>query len=265
MPDLQHAQAAERAVERWAEAVVAPEGTHHLLGGKPMYPARFAAVQKYHAPGLAPARDGTGAFHIDPLGRPAYAARFRQTWGFYEGLAAVQDESGWCHIRPDGTALTSARFAWCGNFQEHRCTVRDDDGRYFHIRQDGASAYSARHLYAGDFREGAAVVREARDGLCCHIDPAGSHLHNRRLIDLDVFHKGYARARDERGWFHIDRAGRSVYSNRFAAVEPFYNGAALVETYDGERAVIDPSGTVMHTVGGPLSRPGGPNDVRPDR
>lgn len=245
MPDLQHAQAAERALERWAAAVVAPEGTHHLLDGQLMYAARFAAVQKFHPPGLAPARDGTGAFHIDPLGRPAYAARFVQSWGFYEGLAAVQDESGWCHIRPDGTSLSSARFAWCGNFQERRCPVRDLAGRYFHIEPGGSPAYPERHLYAGDFREGAAVVRRAQDGLCGHIDAAGRPVHGAAFLDLDVFHKGLARARDEHGWFHIDRGGRAAYEARFAAVEPFYNGAALCQLQSGESALIRPDGAIV--------------------
>ena len=59
---------------------------------------------------------------------------------------------------------------------------------------------------------------------------------------LDVFHKSCARARDEDGWMHIDLAGRPMYRRRFAAVEPFYNGQARVERFDGGLEVIDETG-----------------------
>ncbi|HVK71197.1 MAG TPA: methyltransferase, partial [Polyangium sp.] len=64
-------------------------------------------------------------------------------------------------------------------------------------------------------------------------------------VDLDVFHKGFARARDEAGWMHVDRRGRAVYTRRFAAVEPFYNGQARVERLDGGLDVIDEQGDTI--------------------
>jgi len=249
MPDVQHAKAAERQIELWRHALVAPTGTHHLIDGSPMYIARFAAVDKFHEPGLAPARDASGAFHVGPDGAPAYARRFRQTWGFYECLAAVSDESGWFHIAADGAAAYGARFEWCGNFQGRRCTVRSKDLRYFHIASNGEPAYRDRHLYAGDFRDGVAVARFADDGLCGHIDPSGQPIHMERFLDLDVFHKGFARARDQHGWMHVDHSGKPAYSDRFAAVEPFYNGQALVETLRGHRALIAVNGSVRLEIG----------------
>jgi hypothetical protein len=251
VPDVQHAKADRPRLEPWRRAVVAGDGSHHLLDGLPLYAPRFEAVQKFHAPGLAPARDGGGAYHIDSRGRPAYAARFRQTWGFYEDLAAAEDGDGWTHVRPDGSPLCAARLAWVGNFQEARCTVRDGEGWYFHIDREGRPAYAERHRYAGDFRDGAAVVRYEADGLCGHVDGAGRPTHAGRFIDLDVYHKGYARARDARGWLHVDRSGRAAYRARFAAVEPFYNGQALGETPDGRRVLIDVAGAVVLSLDAP--------------
>lgn len=249
MPDVQHAETGERQVAHWRCAAVASKGTHHVIDGTPMYAARFEAVLRFHEPGLAPARDASGAFHIGPDGAPSYARRFHQSWGFYDGLATVVDKTAWLHVRPDGSDLYGARFAWCGNFQERRCTVRAEDQRYFHIEADGRPAYAARHRYAGDFREGVAVVRFIDDGLCGHVDPSGSSIHDKRFLDLDTFHKGLARARDRRGWMHVDRSGEPVYSERFAAVEPFYNGQALVETLSGTRAVIGVDGIVGIEIG----------------
>ena len=167
--------------------------------------------------------------------------RFARTFGFYEGLAAAAAADGWRHVRPDGTDLYGARYAWCGNFQDGRSAVRESAGAYLHLTAEGVPACDARWRYAGDFRDGAAVV-QADDGHSTHVDARGAPVHGAWFLDLDVFHKGCARARDADGWLHVDRSGRPLYRRRFAAVEPFYNGQARVERPDGGLEVIDEAG-----------------------
>ena len=70
-------------------------------------------------------------------------------------------------------------------------------------------------------------------GAHTHVDMNGVLLHGKWFRDLDVFHKGYARAADVQGWYHVDMAGQPLYCRRFKAVEPFYNGQARVEGLDG--------------------------------
>lgn len=225
----------------WQRAMVAADGTHHLLDGQPLYAARFDEVLKYHVPGLAPVRDASGAYHIDEQGRPAYTPRFLRTFGFYEGRAAVRTAAGWIHILRSGEPLYEDRHGFCGNYQGGRVVVRDRDGGYYHLREDGSPAYPQRHRYVGDFRDGIAVVQD-RSGRHTHVDRDGRAVHGRTFLDLDVFHKGRARARDEQGWMHINLRGEPVYSRRFAMVEPFYNGQARVERADGALLVIDEGG-----------------------
>ncbi len=225
----------------WRALTVAEDGTHHVAEGVPAYAERFDEVLKFHAPGLAPVRRRDEAWHIQPDGRPAYSRRFLRTFGFYEALAAVDDSDGWHHITPYGEDAYPQRHAWCGNFQEQRCPVRRQDGTYLHITPSGMPAYDARWRYAGDFRDGVGVVQHD-DGRSTHIRPDGTLLHGAWFLDLDVFHKAYARARDEAGWMHIDRVGKPIYARRFANVEPFYNGQARVERFDGGLEVIDESG-----------------------
>ena len=229
------------ATPDWRQYAVSADGTHHVREGRPAYDRRFIEVLKFHAPGLAPVVDGSGAYHIHPDGSAAYVERHNRTLGFYEGIAAVDSAQGWRHIRPDGMPLYPQCYQWCGNFQEGRCPVRDADGRYFHIRADGAPAYPEHYRYAGDFRDGHAVVQNDA-GDHTHIDPEGAFLHGRWFRDLDVFHKGLARAADSSGWHHVDMAGHPLYTHRFRAVEPFYNGQARVEGYDGSLSVIDEQG-----------------------
>jgi len=225
----------------WRETTVAPDQTHHLQNGTPLYEARFREVLQFHSPGLAPALADDGAMHINIHGEPVYASRFRRTFGFYHGRAAVDTGKGWTHILPAGDPLTTTRYAWCGNYMDGRCTVRHFDGCYGHIDLTGEPLYADRWSYAGDYQYGIAVVQR-HDGLHTHIDEHGHLLHGVWFLDLDVFHKGFARARDAAGWMHIDRTGTPRYARRFAAVEPFYNGQARVERFDGGLEVIDESG-----------------------
>lgn len=228
----------------WQRARVAPDRTHHIKDGEPLYAERFDEVLAFHAPGLAPVRCGGEAWHVDALGRPAYARRFLRTFGFYEGRAAVQAEDGWHHILPEGLGLYPDRYAWCGNYQGGRCAVRDHSGSYLHLDPSGRPAYAARWRYAGDYRDGSAVVQRA-DGRSTHIGDRGELVHGRWFVDLDVFHKGFARARDDEGWTHVDERGEAAYRRRFAMVEPFYNGQARVERFDGAREVIDEEGRAV--------------------
>jgi SAM-dependent methyltransferase len=228
----------------WHRIRPSKDGTHHVFEGRPLYEARFDEVLAYHEPGLAPVRRGSGAWHIDVHGHAAYTRRFRRTFGFYEGRAAAVDGKGWCHILPDGTDLYPERYAWCGNYQGQRCTVRDSEGVYRYLTPEGRPVGASRWRYAGDYREGIAVVQDG-SGLCTHVDMEGMPIHGRHFLDLDVFHKGFARARDEQGWTHVNRQGQPVSVRRFAMVEPFYNGQARVERFDGGLEVIDEAGQTV--------------------
>ncbi len=228
----------------WTKTQIAHSGTHHTLNNKPLYAARFLTVQKFHAPGLAPVQDDSGAYHIDITGNPVYPSRYLRTFGFYEDKAAVCDKNGWFHLLPDGTPLYNQRYEWCGNYQQGRCTVRGQEGRYCHLNENGEPVYVDRYRYAGDFRDGIAVVQRD-DGLHSHIDLTGRLTHGRWFVDLDVFHKGFARGRDKQGWHHIEGSGKAIYQRRFAAIEPFYNGQARVECFDGSIEVINEMGDTV--------------------
>ena len=241
--------------DHWNTSRVALDGTHHLTSaGQPMYETRFAEVLKFHPPGFAPVCDDSGAYHITPDGRQAYQTRYQRTFGFYGGRAAVHSSNGWFHILPNGAPLYQKCYLWCGNFQEALCAVRDRGNRYFHIADDGTPAYQERYRYAGDFKDGFAVVQRD-DGKHSHVDPQGRLLHSTWFLDLDVFHKNHARARDSKGWHHIDKSGAALYQARFDNVEPFYNGQARVRGLDGSLSVIDEYGRTVLELSKPLKSP----------
>jgi len=228
----------------WRDLSVSACGKYHECDGQPAYSGCFDEVLKFHAPGLAPVKRGDEAWHVGPDGNAAYSRRFIRTFGFYEGLAAVQAQEGWHHIRPDGSDAYPERYDWCGNFQGGRSTVRLHDGYYRYVLSDGSIPYPGAWRYAGDYKDGFCVIQNDA-GLCTHLDLNGKPLHGNWFTDLDVFHKGFARARDGDGWMHVDLRGVPAYARRFAAVEPFYNGQARVERFDGGLEVINEQGQLL--------------------
>jgi hypothetical protein len=199
---------------------------------------------KFHAPGFAPIKDETGAYHINRNGNPLYSERYIRTFGFYCNRAAVIQGKNWFHINEIGTRSYPQNYSWAGNFQENLCTVRDFGNYYFHIDLQGNRIYSENYLYAGDFKDCIACVKQS-NRLFRHIDTKGDFINNKEFLDLGVFHKNFAIAKDKDGWFHIDKDGNEIYKHRFTAIEPFYNGFALVTQFDERKIIIDEKGDKM--------------------
>ena len=147
-----------------------------------------------------------------------------------------------------GRPIYKELYAWCGNFQEGFCTVQDKNtGFYYHINRQGHRPYKENYYYVGDFRDRVAVVCK-NDGLHTHIDVDGNYLHHQWFLGLDVFHKGVARAKDSRGWFHINKLGKPLYKNRYKIVEPYYNNVAHVEDSEGNLFTIDITGKQLTSI-----------------
>lgn len=230
----------------WQDIKVSADNTHFLLDGKQIFGKQFIEVLKFHSPGLAPVKDNSGAYHIDSSGNQLYAKRFTRTFGFYCNRAAVVQADKWFHLTEKGERAYSNSFSWTGNFQENLCTVRDGNN-YFHIDLDGKKIYSDSFIYCGDFKDGYACVKMA-NGLYRHIDVKGKFLNDKSYLDLGIFHKNFATAMDKDGWFHIDKDGNEIYRHRFLAVEPFYNGYALVTQFDKNKIIINEQGQIIISV-----------------
>jgi hypothetical protein len=230
----------------WQDIKVSADNTHFLFEGVHIFGRQFIEVLKFHSPGFAPVQDETGSYHIDSNGKQLYADRFTRTFGFYCNRAAVVQEDKCFHITDKGVRAYSHSFSWTGNFQENICPVREDN-HFFHIDLDGNRIYSDSFMYCGDFKDGYACVKTA-NGLYRHIDSKGHFLNDISFLDLGIFHKNFATAKDNGGWHHIDKNGKSIYRERYSAVEPFYNGFALVTQFDNQKIIIDESGKKILSV-----------------
>lgn len=228
----------------WKNIKTSTDNTHFLLEGKQIFGKQFTEVLKFHDPGLAPVLDQSGAYHINCYGNQLYSERYDRTFGFYCERAAVTTRNEWFHIDIQGKRISDIAFGWTGNFQEDICTVRAMDGQYFHIDLWDKPRYEAKYVYAGDFKDGIACVK-LQNGLFTHIDINGNFIHNKTFVDLGVFHKNFATARDGNGWFHIDKTGNALYNERYALAEPFYNGQALVTLFDYTKILINENGNKL--------------------
>ena len=230
----------------WATLQVSPCQTHHVdMEGDAIYQERYDLVLPFHAPGLAPVRSAGKAWHITAEGSAVYCERYQRTFGYYCQRAAVVNDDGWSHICSNGDSAYPQKYAWVGNYQSDVCTVRDSEGWYYHIDLNGQPLYNERWRYCGDFRESIAVVQND-EGKSTHISKNGQLLHGQWFDDLDVYHKGFARALFLSGWAHVDKNGHAVYTCFYANIEPFYNGFARVEKFDGSIIIINEQGEEEH-------------------
>lgn len=229
---------------KYNEIKISDNETYFLYQAKKLFNREFKQVLKFHAEGIAPVCDETGWYHINLKGEAIYKERYDRTFGYYFGKATVIKNNKWFHIDTQGKRIYNNDFAWCGNYQENICTVRDIDNHYFHIDDKGNKIYTEKYKYAGDFKDKNAVVK-LKNGFCKHIDKHGNDLNGKLFTDLGVFHKSFATARDEKGWFHIDKKGNELYEERYLSIEAFYNGFALVENFDNKKLIIDETGKLI--------------------
>lgn len=231
----------------WQNIKVSQSNDCFHLNGEPIFGRKFIEVLKFHAPGLAPVRDESGWYHINASGHELYPEKYSRTFGYYHNRSAVAKGNQWFHLNEKGERAYSQSYAWAGNFQEELCPVRFGN-KYFHIDLAGNRIYPEEYLYSGDFKDGVCCVQNTQ-GLFVHLDNTGKEINDRKFLDLGVFHKSFATAKDERGWHHIDRSGKALYNERYLQVEPFYNGQALVSTFENRKRVIDELGKVVLEIG----------------
>ncbi len=228
----------------WQEIKVSDDTTHFLFNENKIFGRHFIEVLKFHAPGIAPVKDNSGSFHIDIYGNDLYQDRYYRTFGFYCNRAAIIKNDKWFHIDEKGKKVYKTTYLWTGNYQENVCTVRDLQNNYFHIDLKGNRCYKENYRYAGDFKDEIACVR-LENGNYKHIDKQGKFITNKEFLDLGVYHKNFATAKDKNGWFHIDKLSVELYQERYLMIEPFYNGFALVTKLNNVKQILDEQGKVI--------------------
>jgi len=229
---------------KWQTIKLSRDRKSYSFDGEKVFEKEFIEALKFHAPGLAAVADESGSYHIDAYGKELYKERYSRSFGHYCNRAAVVLNEKSFHLTEKGTRAYKEDYVWCGNFQEDLCAVRDNESKYYHIDLEGYRTYKENYSYVGDYKDGIACVKK-ENGLYQHIDTDGNFVHSNEFLDLGIFHKNFATAKDENGWHHIDKNGAELYSQRYLIIEPFYNGHALVETFENKKIIIQESGGLV--------------------
>ena len=117
------------------------------------------------------------------------------------------------------------------------------------VGKSGAGKSTLLHILGTlDKPESGKVLFESEDVFLRHIDSKENFRNNKSFYDLGIFHKNFATAKDKKGWHHIDKQGRELYKERYTAIEPFYNGFALVTQFDNQKIIIDEKGNNILTI-----------------
>lgn len=152
--------------------VVSVDKTHHVFDGSPIYEQRFLEVRAYNFPGLAAARDDTGAFHIDFFGSPVY----------------------------------NNKYAEVGDYHDSTAWAKDANGRYIYIDELGRPINTESYVRVTDFCNRVAAVYHEKFG-ATHITTSGEMLYHVWYYDVRPFEDGKALVRDDVGWLYINLQG----------------------------------------------------------
>ena len=89
----------------WKDIKVSDDATYFLYDGNKIFNKNYIEVLKFHAPGIAPVKDETGAYHIDVNGKELYKQRYSRVFGFYCNRASVINDEDWFHIEEGGERM----------------------------------------------------------------------------------------------------------------------------------------------------------------
>lgn len=187
---------------------------------EPLYTLPVVAESELRAEVLHPApfklKEGTLWGYINNEGRTAIEPRYDYAEDFQDnGLAIVQRKNSSGLIDSSGREKVKPIYSFIAPFAEGRAVVSDAKG-YTFIDEKGKEVTSARYDYLNSLHEGRALFSKQ------------STTGNSRY--------GY-----------LDAQGKEVLPPVYLDAGDFMNGMALVKISEGEYALIDPQGRVLHT------------------
>lgn len=154
--------------------------------------------------------------YIDDGGRFILPPQYDDAYRFQaNGLAAVRIGDVFGIIDADGAFVVKPRYGTISEFSEGRAAVTDSHG--FHVIDERGNMLTSKpYGYIGTYKEGRAIYADTNQ--------QGKYLY------------GY-----------LDEQGREVIPLSYELARDFKNGKAVVQISDSKFALVDRSGTIIHT------------------
>ncbi len=167
----------------------------------------------------------------------------------------------WGYINNEGRTVIEPRYDYAEDFQDNGLAIvqrRDSSGL---IDSSGREKIKPVYSFIAPFAEGLAVVSDAKG--YTFIDEKGKEVTSARYDYLNSLHEGRALFSQQSTtgnsrYGYLNAQGKEVLPPVYLDAGDFMNGTALVKVSEGEYALIDPEGTVLHTYKHPFV--GNPGD-----
>ncbi|WP_310829257.1 WG repeat-containing protein [Paenibacillus pedocola] len=156
----------------------------------------------------------------------------------------------WGYINNEGRTVIEPRYDYAEDFQDNGLAIvqrRDSSGL---IDSSGRERVKPVYSFIAPFAEGLAVVSDAKG--YTFIDEKGKEVTSARYDYLNSLHEGRAlfskqSTTGNSRYGYLNAQGKEVLPPVYLDAGDFMNGTALVKVSEGEYALIDPEGNVLHT------------------
>ncbi|WP_238652950.1 WG repeat-containing protein [Paenibacillus piscarius] len=163
----------------------------------------------------------------------------------------TKDGTLWGYINNEGRTVIEPRYDYAEEFQRSGLAVVQKGNISGLIDSAGREKVKPVYSFIGPFSEGRAVVSDAKG--YTFINEQGKEVTASRYDYLNSLHDGralYSKQNTSGGpslYGYLDAQGKEVLPAVYLDAGDFSDGTALVKTAEGEYALIDPAGQVLHT------------------
>ncbi|OKP84532.1 WG repeat-containing protein [Paenibacillus sp. P32E] len=156
----------------------------------------------------------------------------------------------WGYINNEGRTAIEPRYDYAEDFQPNGLAIVQRKDRSGLIDGTGKEKVKPVYSFIAPFSEGRAVVSDAKGYTL--IDEKGKEVTSARADYLNSLHEGRAlfsrqSTTGTSRYGYWDAQGKEVLPAVYEDAGDFMGGTALVKIKDGEFALIDPQGAVLHS------------------
>ncbi|WP_379150675.1 WG repeat-containing protein [Paenibacillus sp. sgz5001063] len=156
----------------------------------------------------------------------------------------------WGYINNEGRTVIEPRYDYAEEFQPNGLAIVQRKNGSGLIDSTGKEKVKPVYSFIAPFSEGRAVVSDAKGYTL--IDEKGKEVTSARADYLNSLHEGRALFSRQSNtgtakYGYWDAQGKEVLPAVYEDAGDFNGGTALVKMKDGEFALIDPQGTVLHS------------------
>lgn len=162
----------------------------------------------------------------------------------------LKEGTRWGYINNEGRTIIEPRYDYAEEFQENGLAIVQRKNGSGLIDSTGREKLKPVYSFIAPFSEGLAVVSDAKG--YTFIDEKGKEVTAARYDYLNSLQEGRAlfskqSASGGSRYGYLDARGQEVLPAIYEDAGDFMNGKALVKLGEGEFALIDPQGAVLHT------------------